>query len=86
MKALFEKNLTFSEREIARRLVKALPEGGRVVVSRVAVYTDASRSVAVNVLKKLAMAGVVETRSLGVKGTFIRVLDMDAWQSLAKED
>jgi len=83
MKDLLERNLTFSEREIARLLVKALPQGGRVIVSRIAEKTDSSRSVAVNVLKKLAMAGIVETQSLGVKGTFIRVLDQEAWESLA---
>ncbi|MCL8209092.1 MAG: GTP-sensing pleiotropic transcriptional regulator CodY, partial [Actinomycetia bacterium] len=33
------------------------------------------RSVIVNALRKLESAGVVETRSLGMKGTRIRVLN-----------
>ena len=34
-----------------------------------------TRSVIVNALRKLESAGVVEVRSLGMKGTYIRILN-----------
>ncbi|MCY0903018.1 MAG: hypothetical protein OWU32_12700, partial [Firmicutes bacterium] len=34
-----------------------------------------TRSVIVNALRKLESAGVIESRSLGMKGTYIRVLN-----------
>ncbi|EFR90969.1 GTP-sensing transcriptional pleiotropic repressor CodY, partial [Listeria innocua FSL S4-378] len=34
-----------------------------------------TRSVIVNALRKLESAGVIDSRSLGMKGTFIRVLN-----------
>jgi transcriptional pleiotropic repressor len=33
-----------------------------------------TRSVIVNALRKLESAGIIESRSLGMKGTFIKVL------------
>ncbi|MCL8208735.1 MAG: GTP-sensing pleiotropic transcriptional regulator CodY, partial [Actinomycetia bacterium] len=42
------------------------------------------RSVIVNALRKLESAGVVETRSLGMKGTHIRVLNPRLRPTLAK--
>lgn len=83
MDSLLRKNMTFSEREVAKSLVERLPEGGRVVVSHVVDGSGISRSVAVNVIKKLSLAGIIQAESMGSRGTFIRVLDRDSWRSLA---
>ncbi len=47
---------------------------GIVVASRVADRVGVTRSVIVNALRKLESAGIIESRSLGMKGTFIKVL------------
>jgi len=44
-----------------------------VVASRVADRVGVTRSVIVNALRKLESAGIIESRSLGMKGTFIRI-------------
>ena len=44
-----------------------------LVASKIADKVGITRSVIVNALRKLESAGVIETRSLGMKGTFIRV-------------
>ena len=46
-----------------------------LVASKVAVQYKLTNSVIVNALKKLEGAGLLETKSLGMKGTYIRVLN-----------
>jgi transcriptional pleiotropic repressor len=67
--------LSYSEVESVRHIVRELggPEGV-VVASRVADRVGVTRSVIVNALRKLESAGIIESRSLGMKGTYIRVL------------
>ena len=48
---------------------------GLLVASRIADKLGITRSVIVNALSKLESAGVIESRSLGMKGTFIRILN-----------
>ncbi|HTG68743.1 MAG TPA: hypothetical protein VL921_05750 [Candidatus Udaeobacter sp.] len=43
-----------------------------------------TRSVIVNALRKLESAGVIETRSLGMKGTYIKILNQQLLQELEK--
>ncbi len=67
--------LSYSEVESVRHIIRELggPEGV-VVASRVADRVGVTRSVIVNALRKLESAGIIESRSLGMKGTFIKVL------------
>ena len=48
---------------------------GLLVTSKVADRAGITRSVVVNALRKFESAGVIESRSSGMKGTFIRVLN-----------
>ena len=48
---------------------------GLLITSKIADRVGITRSVIVNALRKLESAGVIESRSLGMKGTFIRVLN-----------
>jgi transcriptional pleiotropic repressor len=43
-----------------------------------------TRSVIVNALRKLESAGVIQARSLGMKGTYIKVLNEYLYEQLAK--
>ena len=66
--------LSFSELEAAIHIVQSLGGyEGRLVAGHTADKLGFTRSVVVNALKKLEGAGVIETRSLGVKGTHIRI-------------
>ncbi|MDI6870342.1 MAG: GTP-sensing pleiotropic transcriptional regulator CodY [Bacillota bacterium] len=68
--------LSFSELEAVTHIFAEL--GGReglLVASKVADRVGITRSVIVNALRKFESAGVIESRSLGMKGTFIRVLN-----------
>lgn len=68
--------LSYSEEQALKAVMEALPspEGGLVVASQVADRVGLTRSVIVNALRKLESAGVIESRSLGQKGTFIKIL------------
>ena len=48
---------------------------GRLVASKIADRAGITRSVIVNALRKFESAGIIETRSAGVKGTYIRVIN-----------
>ena len=68
--------LSYSELVAAQRLFTEIHENqGLVVTSHVADEMGITRSVIVNALRKLESAGVIQTRSLGMKGTHIRVLN-----------
>jgi len=68
--------LSYSELEAAIHIFQAItwPEG-RLIAGHIADKLGFTRSVVVNALKKLEGAGVIETRSLGVKGTYIKIKD-----------
>ncbi|MFZ2812029.1 MAG: HTH domain-containing protein, partial [Thermovirgaceae bacterium] len=67
--------LSYSEVESIRQIIRELKGSeGIVVASRVADRVGVTRSVIVNALRKLESAGIIESRSLGMKGTFIKVL------------
>jgi transcriptional pleiotropic repressor len=57
---------------------------GLLVASKIADRVGITRSVIVNALRKLESAGVIETRSLGMKGTYIKILNDQLIQSLTK--
>ncbi|MDR1665130.1 MAG: hypothetical protein LBR83_09465 [Clostridiales bacterium] len=78
-------SLSFSELEAAVLIFQTLEgKDGLLVASRAAQKLGVNRSVAVNALRKLEGAGMVETRSLGMKGTHIRVLNPLLAEELGK--
>ena len=48
---------------------------GILVASKIADRVGITRSVIVNALRKFESAGVIESRSSGMKGTYIKVLN-----------
>ncbi|MFP4697239.1 MAG: GTP-sensing pleiotropic transcriptional regulator CodY [Eubacteriales bacterium] len=68
--------LSFSELEAILHIFEELngPEG-ILVASKIADRVGITRSVIVNALRKFESAGVIESRSLGMKGTYIKVLN-----------
>ena len=67
--------LSYSELESMKHIIAELdgPEGV-AVASKVADRVGVTRSVIVNALRKLESAGLIESRSLGMKGTYIKIL------------
>lgn len=77
--------LSFSEQEAVEHIFDELAgEEGLLVASKIADSVGITRSVIVNALRKLESAGVIESRSLGMKGTYIRVLNEYFLEELAK--
>lgn len=77
--------LSFSELNAMRHIFEALGGmEGYLVASRVADKAGITRSVIVNALRKFESAGVIESRSLGMKGTYIRVLNPKLLEELGK--
>lgn len=68
--------LSYSEVEAAINILNEL-EGneGLLVASKIADRVGITRSVIVNALRKFESAGVIESKSLGMKGTYIKVLN-----------
>jgi len=69
-------SLSYSEQEAMEHIFKALNgTEGLLVASKVADSAGITRSVIVNALRKLESAGLIESRSLGMKGTHIRIIN-----------
>ena len=57
---------------------------GILVASKIADRVGITRSVIVNAIRKLESAGVIESRSSGMKGTYIRVLNDAIYEEIDK--
>jgi transcriptional pleiotropic repressor len=68
--------LSYSELEAVEHIFLELGgTEGHLVASKIADRVGITRSVIVNALRKFESAGVIESKSLGMKGTYIRVLN-----------
>ena len=68
--------LSYSELAAVQTVFEELTEDDSLLVaSKIADKYKITRSVIVNALRKLESAGVIETRSLGMKGTRIKILN-----------
>jgi len=77
--------LSYSELEAVEHIFAELDgDEGVLVASKIADRAGITRSVIVNALRKFESAGVIESKSLGMKGTYIRVLNENLLEELAK--
>lgn len=77
--------LTFSELEAIEHIFEELQgDEGLLVASKIADRVGITRSVIVNALRKFESAGVIESKSLGMKGTYIRILNERLMEELQK--
>ncbi len=68
--------LSYSEMEAIEHIFSELEgDEGILVASKIADRVGITRSVIVNALRKFESAGVIESKSLGMKGTYIRLLN-----------
>lgn len=66
--------LSYSELEAIHNILGEVKGGqGLLVASKIADRVGITRSVIVNALRKFESADLIETRSLGMKGTFIKI-------------
>ena len=69
-------SLSISEKEAVISVFKELnKKEGVLVASRVAVKYQITRSIIVNALRKLEGAGIIESKSQGMKGTYIKIVN-----------
>jgi transcriptional pleiotropic repressor len=67
--------LSYSEVESIKHIMSELKGSeGVAIASKVADRVGVTRSVIVNALRKLESAGVIKSRSLGMKGTYIKIM------------
>lgn len=68
--------LSYSELEAVEHIFEELEgDEGLLIASKIADKVGITRSVIVNALRKFESAGVIESRSLGMKGTHIKILN-----------
>lgn len=77
--------LSYSELEAVIHILNELDGNeGLLVASKIADRVGITRSVIVNALRKFESAGVIESKSLGMKGTYIKVLNDILFDELKK--
>ena len=76
-------SLSFSEIKAIYSVFKELNGlEGFLVASKIADRIGISRSVIVNAMRKLESAGIVNSRSLGIKGTYIKIKNQHFLEAL----
>ncbi len=79
-------SLSYSEILAMQKIFEQLDgDEGLLVASRIADEAEITRSVIVNALRKLASANVIESRSLGMKGTYLRILNPEIRKEFEKQ-
>ena len=79
-------SLSYSEIRAMQHIFDELEgDEGVLVASRIADQAGITRSVVVNALRKLASADVIESRSLGMKGTYLRILNPEIRNELNRQ-
>jgi transcriptional pleiotropic repressor len=69
-------SLSYSELMVLATIFAEFEDSeGIIVASRIADKEGITRSVIVNAIRKLESAGIIESRSLGMKGTYIKILN-----------
>ncbi|MGI6610944.1 MAG: GTP-sensing pleiotropic transcriptional regulator CodY [Limnochordia bacterium] len=80
------RSLSYSEILAMQHIFDELDgDEGLLVASRIADEAGITRSVIVNALRKLASANVIESRSLGMKGTYLRILNREVRNELDRQ-
>lgn len=69
--------MTFSEIQAIKSIAEeiGLQDEGIVITSKIASESNITKSILIHALRLLEVAGVTESRSLGARGTYIKVLD-----------
>lgn len=79
-------SLSYSEIVAMQRIFEELDgDEGLLIASRIADEAEITRSVIVNALRKLASANVIESRSLGMKGTYLRIINPEIRKEFEKQ-
>lgn len=77
--------LSYSELDAVLNIFTRLDgKEGMIVASKIADEAGITRSVIVNALRKLESAGIIESRSMGMKGTFIKVNNSYLFDEISK--
>ena len=78
--------LSYSEMEAITQIFEELKgQEGILVASKIADRIGITRSVIVNALRKFESAGIIESKSSGMKGTYIKVLNPYVAESLREQ-
>ncbi|MBR5712601.1 MAG: GTP-sensing pleiotropic transcriptional regulator CodY [Lachnospiraceae bacterium] len=83
-------SLSYSELRAVREVARRLPGiEGLLVASKIADEIDITRSIIVNALRKLASAGIIDARSSGMKGTYVKLNNpyfLDILEAVGEEE
>ena len=76
-------SLSHSEKKAIKAILSQMDgTEGLVVASKIAKDADITRSVIVNALRKFESAGLIEAKSGGVKGTYIKIISENLYNQL----
>ncbi|OFI49639.1 transcriptional repressor CodY [Floricoccus tropicus] len=85
--AMAVNTLSYSEIKAVNAILEELGgTEGRLTASVVADKIGITRSVIVNALRKLESAGIIESRSLGMKGTYLKVVNDGIYDKLKERN
>ena len=78
-------SLSHSEREAIEAVLDRLEGGsGLIVTNTLSKETGITRSIVVNAVRKMESAGIMQTKSSGVKGTNMKIVNTKLYEVLGK--
>ena len=79
--------LSASEQEAAAHVIREVSScNGMIIASKLADREGITRSVIVNAIRKLESAGIIDSRSSGMKGTYIKILNDKILEVIEQEE
>ncbi|UJF14780.1 GTP-sensing pleiotropic transcriptional regulator CodY [Jeotgalibaca sp. MA1X17-3] len=80
------KSMSYSELKAAKEIFKTISDLDTLInASKIAAKNEITRSVIVNALRKMESAGILESKSLGMKGTHIRVFSSQLLEAIKQK-
>lgn len=78
--------LSFTELQVLKAIHQEINgrESAGIVVSKLCDHIHTTRSVAVNVLSKLEFANILTTKSMGMKGLHVSVINQEVFNEICR--
>lgn len=71
-------NLTMGELDVSREVANIEEDALIINSSELAVAAGAARSMVTTTLRMLSICGIIECKSMGAKGTYLKIVDRKA--------
>lgn len=78
-----KEDMTMGELEVVKELVKIEEDELIINASEIAAKANGAKSIVANILRTLKICGIIDYKSIGARGTYLKILDKQGLKYLA---